>query len=910
MNTVIKTPDQRLRVFVSSTLQELAEERVSVKDAIISLNLIPVMFELGARPYAPRDLYTAYLQQSHIFVGIYWQSYGWVAPDMSISGLEDEFILSEKMPRLIYIKEPATERSDALNDMITQIQNSGVSYKTFSGIEELRTLVMNDLSLLIMERFELTMARKNQDIESDSLNQLFPIPPTTLIGRQKVVKDLLYLLHNKGIRLITLSGTGGIGKSRVGLEVINRIKNEGVYSVCFIPLASLDQAEKLMDFILKNAYPSANLAIEARVLLVDLIRDKNIFMVLDNFEHLIESRLDVTYLLERCPNLKILITSRELLHISGEFEYSLPPLEICSNEEHTMPLEADLSAAVTLFIDRAKNIHPDFKLDQESYKSIREICTLLDGIPLAIELAAARMRLFSPGQLAKRLKKDLNILKGSIHDLPERHQTLNATVEWSYNLLSTKEQNLLCMLSVLSGGGTLEAAAYIGVEQKCNQELWEFPRKSFYISLNVFETIKPETSEVEFLEAAESLLSKSLAFTSVNKFGSLRINFYQTIIHYCADKLEEKNLTYLAKFRHLVYYLYLAEGNWYQLKSENAEEVYESLDNDISNIESALAWSFENEPMLGLRLSIAMAEYWDTRGNFKETLQWIEKMMAQLPDLQKHHFHIYCIARFELSRAYFRADEFQKAIQMIEDSLSEAREHNADLLITDAFIFKSLISVYALRSENKDEIISESIRLAKSNGYEMAILEALQHQAADRIFNGRVDEGIPIAEETLVWARKLTAIRWEAISLFFLGFGWLMKGNLEESEEWFKQALSKTLKVKDQILPVYSLLGIAQISFSRQNLEKTSLLVGAIYTYIKKPGVSIVPMVMQIYGTLMQQLQNIPEEQWHPIVENGKGLRLNEAIDIVFENDVKPNGRSLDMQDGLELNSLNVSNKL
>ncbi|HZY44692.1 MAG TPA: DUF4062 domain-containing protein, partial [Anaerolineae bacterium] len=213
---IIRTPDQRLRVFVSSTLQELADERIAAREAIEHLRLTPVMFELGARPHPPKDLYRAYLDQSHIFIGIYWQKYGWVAPDMTISGLEDECNLSGQRPKLIYLKSPAPDRESRLKDLLDRIRNDDrVSYKSFATAAELRELIENDLALLLTEHFEQArsvLAPSTAPASPPRHN--LPTPPTRLIGREKELVEIQNHLLKEDVRLVTLTGPGGTGKTR------------------------------------------------------------------------------------------------------------------------------------------------------------------------------------------------------------------------------------------------------------------------------------------------------------------------------------------------------------------------------------------------------------------------------------------------------------------------------------------------------------------------------------------------------------------------------------------------------------------------------------------------------------------------------------------------------------------------
>jgi hypothetical protein len=230
VDAAIRTPDQRLRVFVSSTLAELAEERAAVRRAVSSLRLTPVLFELGARPYPPRELYRAYLAQSDIFIGLYWQRYGWIGPDMDISGLEDELRLSAStsMPRLLYVKTPAPEREPGLEAMIAGLQSDATdSYRSFRTPRELGKLVRDDLALLLSERFTTASsstapagspsptASRDEPRAARSL----PVTSTSLIGREDDIAAVTRLLRTPEVRLVTLTGPGGIGKTRLAIAV-------------------------------------------------------------------------------------------------------------------------------------------------------------------------------------------------------------------------------------------------------------------------------------------------------------------------------------------------------------------------------------------------------------------------------------------------------------------------------------------------------------------------------------------------------------------------------------------------------------------------------------------------------------------------------------------------------------------
>jgi hypothetical protein len=240
---LIRTPDQRLRVFVSSTLGELAAEREAVGRAVAGLRLSPVMFELGSRPHPPRELYRAYLAQSDVFVGVYWERYGWVAPGEQVSGLEDEYNLSGDLPKLIYIKSPAPEREPRLTELLSRIEaDDRVSYKRFSTADELGRLVGDDLALLLSERFETSRRRQDRPAESNGA-QALPVPPTPLVGRDREVGEVGRMLLADDVREVTLTGPGGVGKTRLALAAGAELQRRFDDGVVFVELGSVTAPE-------------------------------------------------------------------------------------------------------------------------------------------------------------------------------------------------------------------------------------------------------------------------------------------------------------------------------------------------------------------------------------------------------------------------------------------------------------------------------------------------------------------------------------------------------------------------------------------------------------------------------------------------------------------------------------------
>ena len=296
----IKTPDQKLRVFISSTIEELAEERKIAREAVDKLRLIPVLFELGARPHPPRDLYKAYLEQSQVFIAFYWNSYGWVAPDMDISGIEDEFNLSEGKPRLIYVKEPAPERQSRLSGLLTKIQKTeSVCYQKFSSSRQLRKLLENDLAILLSERFQEDSPKKYQPGSRQQTK--LPIIRGSIIGRDAEMKLLKEMVSDPEVGLITVTGPGGTGKTRLSLQLLYGLREEYPDGAYFISLASVSDASLVTSTIAHEIGVFDNGKQPILDTLLEYLNDKKTVLLLDNFEQVTEAALVVSSMLEKCP---------------------------------------------------------------------------------------------------------------------------------------------------------------------------------------------------------------------------------------------------------------------------------------------------------------------------------------------------------------------------------------------------------------------------------------------------------------------------------------------------------------------------------------------------------------------------------------------------------------------------------
>jgi hypothetical protein len=320
---VIRTPDRRVRVFVSSSLEELAEERRAVSRAISALRLTPVMFEQGARPHPPRDVYRAYLAQSEVFIGLYWQRYGQPPPDADVSGLEEEFDLSAKLPRLLYVKEPAPGRDRRLARLLDRIkQESPVSFRVFGGPAELGRLVREELAVLLSERFAAAGAATRAAAGRPGGLGPLPVGTTTLVGREQAIGEVAGLLARPGARLVTLTGPGGVGKTRLAVAVAERQRGHFGGNIVFVPLAAVTEPDLVLPGI--GRVVGADLAGTPLQGVAERLGDERWLLVLDNLEQVVGAAADLARLLSRCPGVVILATSRTVLGVRAEQEYPVP----------------------------------------------------------------------------------------------------------------------------------------------------------------------------------------------------------------------------------------------------------------------------------------------------------------------------------------------------------------------------------------------------------------------------------------------------------------------------------------------------------------------------------------------------------------------------------------------------------
>jgi predicted ATPase len=596
---VIQTPDRRLRVFVSSTLGELAEERRAVVRAITALRLTPVLFEAGARPHPPREVYQAYLAQSDVFIGIYWQRYGQVSVGMEVSGLEEEFLLSgmRGLPRLLYVKTPAPDREPGLAELLVRIREEA-SYRRFSTPAELGRLVRDDLAALLSERFAARSAA------APSGSGRLPVGTTSLVGREQAIDEITGLLGQPEVRLVTLTGPGGVGKTRLALAA-GELLRDRFGGVVFVPLETATRPEQVLAGIARAVGASLTGTDSPLQVLVEQFGDGRWLLILDNLEQVLDAAGDLAELLARYPHVAILATSRTVLGLRAEHDYPVQPLMLA--DDPTEPVET-LSAtpAVALFVDRARAVRPDFTLTKENAAAVAEICQRLEGLPLAIELAAARTRLLDPDELLRRLATSLDALGTGLVDMPQRQRTLRDTVRWSVDLLDEDERSLLETMAIFVDGWTVDAAGHVA-----------------------------GLAEDRVLDLSEALERSSLIQLDSTELGP-RLRMLNTIRQFIAERLAARSDVAEIGRRHADYYRALAERADRPLRGLAQDHAAEGLEPEAANLAAAVDWYLAHDRTPLPHLFRVLWLFWGLHDHLGEARGWIDQMLPTADSLEPH----------------------------------------------------------------------------------------------------------------------------------------------------------------------------------------------------------------------------------------------------------------------------------
>lgn len=632
----------------------------------------------------------------------------------------------------------------------------------------------------------------------DSQLTNLPIESTPFIGREREVEALRHLLVRPEVRLLTLTGPGGIGKTRLALQVAAEVSDkypDGVFVVPLAPVTNPEQVVEVTAQVLSIPHVGTSSLFDQ---MQRVLKSKKLLLVLDNFEHVAAAALMVAELLATCSSLKIMVTSRVALHVRAEHEFTVPPLSLPDLKRLPDLVSFSQYEAVALFIERAQAVKLTFELTENNAPAVAAICARLDGLPLAIELAAARIKFFTPQALLSRLDQGSAILAGGARDLPSRQQTLRNTIQWSYDLLDEAEQRLFRQLSVFVDGCTLEA-----VEAVC---------------------IAQGEQALDMLDRVLSLVDKSLLRQEEQEEEQPRFMMLQTIREYGWECLQQYGETASTQQAHALYYLHLAEAAEPYLRGPQQERYLRHLEREQENLRAALHWATANQvAALALRLCVACWWFWFNRGELHEGRRWLEATLHMPNDDIDPELRIKAL--YAAGHLAFTLDETAIARERLEESVALARQSGDSRCLAQALSYLGTTICEQGDLEAGCALLQESVTLARETGEQWVYAKSLL--TLGRMLWVRDDRATarPLMEESLKVFEQIGDKHGLAEATYRLSGFLLDQGTLKLSIPLMRRSLTLAREINDTVGCILALCQLGyQLGASNDREQQTALL--------------------------------------------------------------------------------------
>ena len=582
-----------------------------------------------------------------------------------------------------------------------------------------------------------------------------PVQLTSFIGREKEMKHVKETL--KLSRLVTLTSAGGSGKTRLALQTGAEVIDEYEHGVWFVDLAALNDPALLTSTIIDALGIKEESKKTTEETLIDFLKGKEILILLDNCEQLIHACANLTErFLSSCPKLKIIATSREALNCQGEITYRIPPLTIPDPNSNSTPEQLTQYESVRLFIERALVVNPEFRVNNKNAPALAEICSRLDGIPLAIELAAARTKVLSVEKIYERLDDRFSLLTGGKRTALPRQQTLRALIDWSYDLLSEEEKILWCRLSVFSGGWTLDAA-----EEICSDEV---------------------ISKSLILDLLSQLTEKSVIIFDESKE---RYRILESIKQYGIEKLSDGHGIFL---RHLNFFLELSEKAEPELRGENAKFWLDTIDADHSNFISAIDWSVNNENAeKGGLVAAAIGEFLSTTGHYSTGIRLVENILQSSGVLDKSVKSkvLSLIGSLKMDQG-----DYEQAKKYTEESLDIRKEVGDNYGIVVSVNNLGCISFHQGDYDRAKKYFGESLAINKEIGDKKVIAASMANLGNISYYQGDYEQAKEYYKDCLAISKEIGDKKLISISFNSLGSISYVLGDSEQAKEYYEESLS------------------------------------------------------------------------------------------------------------------------
>ncbi len=719
-----------------------------------------------------------------------------------------------------------------------------------------------------------------------------PVQPTPFLGREHEVTGVCDLLRRPEVRLVTLTGPGGIGKTRLSLQVAAEMTDQFADGVFLVALAPVSDAELVVPTIMQTLSIKETGGQPLLTQLKSVLKDRQMLLVLDNFEQVVDAAVQVAELLAACPRLKIIVTSRVVLHLQAEREYTVPPLSL-PNPKH-LPDLVTLSQyeAVALFIQRAQAVKPDFAVTNANAPAVAGICARLDGLPLAIELAAARAKFFAPQALLTRLEQGLSVLTGGARDLPARQQTLRGAIAWSYDLLSPEEKALFRRLSVFVDGWTIEAAEIVC---RAAGEL-----------------------ELDILDGLLSLVDKSLLRQQESTEGEPRFWMLQLLREFGLEALAHAGESEVTRQTHAEYFLALTEQAEPDMYGPNQVSWLERLEQEHDNQRAALGWMREqSEGECGLRLAGALRLFWSVRGHLSEGRQWLETLLARvhpaaaavrakalggagyIAKLQGDYSQAKTLleesltlrrelrdkagiawAVGELGALAQRKGDYGQARALLEESLTLSREQEDKGNIAWALSELGLLARVQGDYGQARELLEEALTLFRELGYKANIASILGEFGTQARLQGDYGQARDLLEESLTLFRELGDKDSSASILGELGTLARFQGDFSQARDLLEESLSLRRELGDKAGIASCLEGWAEGVRIQGDPGRAAWLFGAAEALRLAIGAPLPPVERAPYEQAVASARaHLGEEAFAAAWQEGRTMPLEQVID-------------------------------
>ncbi len=780
--------------------------------------------------------------------------------------------LSDKIPAsLEYIvnkslKKIKEERYQTAKDLLSDLKNLQKRLDFEAELE--LSSPPNRQTDEIPPIFEGNVTEKISIVKPNNLSaELSPI-----IGREKETAELRDLLKRENARLVTLTGVGGTGKTSLAKAVARKMLADFADGVFFVELAAITNIELVLSTVAQSLDVKEAGGKPILQVLKDFLRDKQMLLVIDNFEQVIEAAPQIAELIASAVNLKILITSRVLLHVSVEREFAVPPLST-PDETERIPIDELLKyEAIRLFVERARNLKPNFTLTHENAQAVAEICARLEGLPLAIELAAARVKFLSPQLIFTKLENRLKLLTGGARDLPARQQTMRGAVEWSYDLLTDEERCLFRQLAAFAGGFTLEAAeAVVNCQLPIN----------FQGETSEQQTIKIKQLPIDTLDGVTSLVDKSLLVSKEQSSGETRFRMLEVVREYALELLTTRGEANAMRYSHADYFLALGEEAEPHLTDAQAVNWLNRLEDEHDNLRTALQFLLEHDTRKGERLTSALRLFWTSHSHLTEGRKWLEEA------LERGGIDTPSTTRFKMLNALaylaLNQGDYETAERKYRQGLAEgeATKNLRQIAVSNRGLGMVVFGKGDIKAARK--FVEAGLAISREVNEKYVILLLLEALADIARTEGNNAEARTLFEEALTIAGQLGYELSESGILCNLGAVAHGEGDYKAAHSHFAEALKTFQKLGDKTRISYSLDGIAAVAAERGEFERATKLAGAAECLRQLIGYKSEPADRFFRDTYLAKLRaETGEDEFAKAYEQGCRMNIEEAIAIAL----------------------------